>query len=124
MSIAYEQEQIAALIGAHQATLFQLQLKQAKMGSAAPATLANEIADVEKAIERLTERPVEMTPREAHLVNYQMWMRIESNQINLAREVSELRHRVNQMLDALAIQGIRAPAKQPRAAPSKLNGGD
>ena len=114
MSIAYEHQQLAALISAHRATLFQAQLKQAKLGSAAPEYLANEIAAIEAEIERLSERPVEMTPREAHLVNYQMWMRLETNQVELAREMRELRQRVNQLIDALAMTATHTRGRPAR----------
>lgn len=123
MSIAYEHEQIAELIATHRARLHQLQLKEAALGSAAAEYVAIDIAKAERAIEQLSGQPIEMSVREAYLVNQQYQMRIEGDMAKLDRKVDKVIDLVQDLLKALALHAVIPPPKPSRST-RQPNGGD
>jgi hypothetical protein len=114
---ATQYEHIADLIATHRARLHQLQLKQALLGMATPEHIPLEIDQIADAIERLSGQPVEMTVREAYLVDQQYKMRIEGDIFKLDRKLDRLAGRVEDLFAALALHALAL-------TPQHSNGGD
>jgi hypothetical protein len=110
---AIEYDDVEKLLAAHRARLFQLELKQATMGSGTPEHVPIEMERIAREIERLSGAAVEMTVREKYLIDQQWQMRYEVELIELKREVREMRVLIDRLLPhmaTIAAFAARAPA--------------
>lgn len=110
---AIQYDDVERLIEAHRARLFQLELKQAQLGSGTPEHIPIEMERIAREIERLSGAAVEMTVREKYLIDQQWQMRIEVELIELKRDVRELRLLADQLLPHLAVIAAHVTRLQP-----------